>query len=169
MSETKTQAKTKIAAVTCFSHRNIKKEFTKFVGTPTITKNAHLELGEHNETKIVEDRNDDWFELQQRDVDKVGLANILDLARKQGINAYDGRYSFKDGEAMDLSDMNPNDPESIKSTIDAGTAAMAELKATAEKLGVSVSDLITAAAQGTLASLVGKKEETVSETVTEGE
>lgn len=149
--------KVKREAATSFAYRNIKKDFTKFKPNEVITKNYHLELGEHNEAKIVEDRPDDWFEIAQIGVDQVGLANILEIARRRGENAFDGRYAFKDDEALDLGDLDAKDPEAVKAAIAAGSAAQQKLEETAGQLGVSVDELIDSMLKGTLATLIKDK------------
>ena len=140
-----------------FAYRNIKKEFTTFKPVEMITKNYHLELGEHNDTVVVEDRPDDWFEIAQIDADKVGLVNVLEIARRTGDNVFDGRYSFKDNEALDISELDPNNPNKTIAQLQAGQEAQKKLAATAEQLGVSVDDLVDAFVKGTLSTLIASK------------
>lgn len=146
-----------VQAAKTFAYRGIKKEFTKFQDYSLITPNAHLELGENNEAVVVEDRPDDWFEIAQKDADKVGLANILELARRRGENPFDGRYAFKNEEALDLGDLDPNDPESVKAAIGLGKEATEKLEATAKQLGVSVDELVDAFVKGSLNALIESK------------
>lgn len=157
MSKTETKEKVKKIAATSFSYRNIKKSFTTFRACPEVTKDRHLELGQNNEAVIVDDRNVDWVELAQRDVDKVGLANILEIARRRGENPYDGTYAFKDEEALDLGELNPNDPESISKTLGASKEASAKLEAVAKRLGCSVDELIDSFIKGSLSELIVSK------------
>lgn len=139
-----------------FAYRCIKKDFTSFGKAKNITPEFHLELGENNEAVIVEDRPTDWFALAQKDADKVGLANILEIARRRGENPYDGRYAFKDEEALDLGDMDAKNPESVKQAIAAGSQAQKKLEATAAQLGVSVDELVDSFVKGTLSALIEK-------------
>lgn len=100
-----------------FSYRCITKEFTKFDEAQIVTRDFHLERGEHDEVVIVEDRKRDWVEIAQQDCGKVGLANILKLAAKGQVNLADCKYdSDKEGGA-DISGLNVMDPESIKAQI----------------------------------------------------
>ena len=69
-----------------FKYRNIKKDFVKFRDFDTVTSDFHIELDSDMKTKIVEDRNIDWVELQNKDAKNVGLSNILNLARKGQIS-----------------------------------------------------------------------------------
>lgn len=148
-----------VKAATTIAYRNIKKDSHVFDSYSNEFPNAHLELGENNETVVVEDRPDDWFEIAQQDKDKVGLANIIDIVRRQGGDPFDGRFAYKDEEALDLSGLDPKDPESVKAAVSKGADALKELKATAEKLGVSVDQLISASIDGSIGELVKKSEE----------
>lgn len=137
-----------------FAYRNIKKEFRPVKGYVNITTQYHLELGEHNETKIVQDRNVDWQELANKDMDKVGLANVLELARKRGLPQ--NAFMFKDEEALDLSTLDPNDPNAVNQVVTDGAAAHEKLEAIAAQLGVSVDALIDAFIAGTLNEVIAQ-------------
>lgn len=155
-----------------FAYRNIKKEFRTPKSYENITTQFHLELGEHNETKIVQDRNVDWQELANKDMDKVGLANILELARKRGISA--NAFAFKDEEALDLSTLDPNDPNAVNQVVTDGAAAHEKLEAIAAQLGVSVDALIDAFIAGTLNEVIaqhtasGESASSTTDTTSEG-
>ena len=161
MSE-KNQTKQTKEAAKSFAYRGIKKDFNVFKDYPLITPNAHLELGEHNEAVIVEDRPDDWHEIAQKDADKVGLANILEIARRRGENPYDGRYAFQDGDALDLGNLDPKDPESVKAALGQTSEAQSKLEGIAAKLGISVDELVDSFIKGTLASLIESKSSNTS-------
>lgn len=135
-------------------YRCFEKEFTDFLPTETITSQFHLELGEKNDVVIVEDRKTDWQELANKDVDKTGIRYVLSLLDKGVINPESLR--FKEAEAMDLSDLNPMDPESVKKTIASKEASVAKLENTAKSLGVDVDTLVKALMNGEFATLVDK-------------
>lgn len=152
--------------VRSFAYRCFKKDFsTPTVGaSETVTKQFHLELGQSNELLIVEDRNVDWLELANKDVDSVGLSNILKLASKGLVDP--SSLAFKDDEALDLGDLNGNDPESVKNLISSQSESLAKLNALAEQIGCSTDDLIKATLDGSLNAFISSKmaeKETTSE------
>lgn len=155
-----------------FAYRNIKKEFRTPKSYENVTTQFHLELGEHNETKIVQDRNVDWQELANKDMDKVGLANILELARRRGISA--DAFAFKDNEALDLSGLDPMDPNAVNEAVSAGSDASKKLEAIAGQLGISVDDLVNAFIAGTLNEVIaqhtasGESASSTTDTTSEG-
>lgn len=151
MSKTKTP---ELNAARSFSYRNIKKEFRTPSKEESITKQFHLELGEKNEVVIVEDRPCDWQELANKDADKVGLANVLDIARRQGLDVHN-IYAFKDVEAIDTSMIDTMNPGSIKEVVASKDESMKKLESTAAQLGVSVADLVNAAISGSLDKFIG--------------
>lgn len=161
MSETKRSGRSIAAKTICY--RNIKKDFTKFVATPNITPNSHLELGEHYETKVVEDRPDDWFEFQQIGVESVGVKNIINMLAKRQENAFDGRFLFKDEEAMDTSMIDPMDPEGIKRMATGSTAASEKLEALAKSVGLTAEELVDSMIKGNLAEVIESKKVEESE------
>ena len=142
------------AAKKSFAYRNIKKEFTSFEATPNVTPNAHLELGEHYETKIVEDRPDDWFEFQQIGVESVGVKNIINMLAKRQENALDGRFAYKDEEAIDTSMIDPMDPEGIKRMATGSEAATKKLEAIAKSVGLTADELVDAMIKGNLSEVI---------------
>lgn len=149
-----------------FNYRCFKqKELYKPTQSETVTKQFHLELGEKNQTIIVEDRPVDWVELANKDVDQVGLANVLRLMQKGLVDARD--LAFKESEALDLGSLDPSDPESIKETLASQQANVQKLEALASRLGCSVDELIDATINGTIAEFVQSKVETPE--VKEGE
>lgn len=154
MSANKTQDKVKKPITICY--RNIKKEFNKFAayGEPVSTQ-FHLELAENNQAKKVQDRNCDWAELHDKDVDQVGLANILRLMQRGQLGF--GQTMFKDDEALDVAAI-PEDINQIKPS-----ETNAKLEALAKKLGVSVNDLVDAFINGTLTSLIEEKMKSTEE------
>lgn len=145
-----------------FSYRNIKKDFTKFDKVEHITTDFHLELGEKNQAVIVQDRNVDWAARADKDVNKVGLANILEIARKRGEDL--SKFMFKDEEAMDTSELNPMDPNSVRATIGEGEQAQTKLKQIADQLGVSVEKLVEEFIAGNVESLIAKATENTAKT-----
>lgn len=150
-----------------FSYRCfINKELQKPTVGLTVSSQFHLELGEKNQAVIVEDRPCDWVELQNKDLDKVGLANVLKMAQKGLVDLQD--LAFSDDEALDLGDMDPMNPESIKKTISSAQANSQKLQATADQLGISVEELIDGVVKGTLADIIESKTK-VEETAKEGE
>lgn len=148
MSANKTQEQTKKPITICY--RNIKKEFNKFAayGEP-VSSQFHLELGEKNEAKKVQDRNRDWAELHDKDVDQVGLANILKLMSRGQLGF--GQTMFKDDEALDVAAI-PEDINNIKPE-----DSSKKLQQLADQLGCSVNDLIQAYVNGTLTTLIEDK------------
>jgi hypothetical protein len=158
----------KIAART-FAYRNIKKDFTEFKACENVTKNAHLELGEHYETKIVEDRPDDWFEFQQLGLESVGVKNIIAMLAKRGENPYDGRFAFKDEEAIDISMIDPMDPESVKRMATGAAAASEKLEALAKSVGLTAEELVDHMIKGDLATFIESKKVTETAKEKEGE
>lgn len=141
------------AAIKVVKYRNIQKEEVNTADDfETITKDYHLELGENNQAVIVEDRSVDWNELQNRDIDQVGLANILELARRRGDDL--AKFAFMDDEAMDLSDMNPMDPQAVNDMVASQNASSEKLASIAQQLGVSVDTLVDAFVNGKFADLV---------------
>lgn len=158
-------------AANSFSYRNIKKDFQVFEGTPEITSNFHLELGEHNETVIVEDRNDDWVEIHKQGVESVGVKNIIEILAKRNEDAFDGRFAYKDSEALDTSMINPMDPEGVRKMVEGKGAAESKLAEIAKGLGVSVDDLVDSFIKGTLNDLIQnsqKQEDAAVESKEEG-
>lgn len=155
MSE-KQKLKKETAAITSFAYRNIKKDFTPDRETETITKQFHLERGEHNEAVIVEDRKTDWLELANKDADKCGLAYVLDLARRTGQGLE--QFGFKDSEAMDSSFIDPMDPsKSLEKAASSLGSNTEKLEKIAKQLGVSTDELIDSFIKGQLAELISAK------------
>lgn len=141
------------AAIKVIKYRNIQKEEVKTADDfENITKDYHLELGENNQAVIVEDRSVDWNELQNRDIDQVGLANILELARRRGDDL--SKFAFMDDEAMDLGDLNPMDPQAVNDMVASQNASSEKLASIAQQLGVSVDALVDAFVNGKFADLV---------------
>lgn len=146
-----------------FAYRNIKKDFTKFESTEEITTQRHLELTEYNGTKIVDDRNVDWFMLAQQDADSVGLANILALAtkNKQNLAQFAMRnaeqYALKDSETADISMVDPMNPDAMEKLAQSGNNAENKLKALAQKLDLSLDQLIENVVNGTLEKVISDK------------
>lgn len=138
-----------------YSVRNITKEFHAPLEIDPITTQFHIELGEKSEMVIVQDRDIDWVELANRDVDTVGLANILEIARRRGDDL--SSFAFKDDEAMDLSELDPMNPQKTVSLLKGQDESRQKLEALADQLGVSVSDLISAAVNGTLEKVISDK------------
>ena len=151
MSANKTQEQVKKPITICY--RNIKKEFNKFAayGEPVSTQ-FHLELAENNQAKKVQDRNRDWAELHDKDVDQVGLANILRLMQRGQLGF--GQTMFKDDEALDVAAI-PEDINTIKPE-----QSQVKLKSLAEKLGVSVDELVDSFINGSLTTLIEEKMKT---------
>lgn len=154
-----------------FAYRNIKKDYSKFKATPIVTKNAHLELGEHYETKIVQDRNDDWFEFQQQGVDSVGVKNIIDLLSKRREDPFDGRFMFKDSEASDTSMIDPMNPAEVQRMAANTKAAQERLEALANSVGLTVDELVNGLVKGDLGQVIQSKKvvESTSDDKKEGE
>ena len=125
-----------------FCIRNIKKEFTEFIPGDVITSQYHLDRGEKNEVVIVQDRDRDWFELAQQDADKVGLVNVLKLASRGQMDLSQCAYSDDEGD-MDLSGMNPMDPQAIKDAI----AQVDDLQKKVDELTTQLAEAQKAAAQ----------------------
>ena len=148
------ETKKKIPIITSFSVRNIKKEFVKFKSESCVTKQAHLEVDEGNKIKIVKDRNRDWFELANKDADKVGLTNILELARKRGQDF--SAFAFKDEEAVSLSGLDPMNPQDMQKKLNSNTP-LKKLEGTAKQLGLTVDELVKAVAEGTLSTILKEK------------
>lgn len=153
MSEKNSVTDTAITAKS-FTVRNIKKEFTQFEELPTTAPQYHLELGENNEAVIVQDRDVDFAELANKDVDSVGLANILELARRRGDSL--AAFQFKDEEALDLGDLDPMDPVGVNNMINAGKGAEAKLENIASQLGVTVDELVKSYIAGNVEALIKK-------------
>lgn len=152
-----------IQAAKCFSCRNIKKEFNVFADTESVTKQYHLELTENNEVVVVEDRPTDWVELANKDVDQVGLANVLGIIERQGLDVRTACV-FRDEEAIDTSMLDPMNPHVYQQATEAKDESYKKLQATAASLGVSVDTLLTAAMTGTLENLIkANQEKTKSE------
>lgn len=150
-----------IKTPTAFNVRNIKKEYNKATKYEVVDKQFHLELGENYETKIVQDRNVDWQELANKDIDKVGLANVLELARRRGDPL--ANFAFKDSEAMDLSGLDPMQPQDVAKVASGASEADAKLEALAKQIGISKDALVDAFIKGTLADVIAantQKEET---------
>lgn len=141
------------AAIKTVKYRNIQKEVVNTSDDfETLTKEFHLELGENNQAVIVEDRPVDWCEIANKDVNQVGLANILELARRRGDDL--SAFAFKDDEALDLGDLDPMNPQAVTDMVASQTAANAKLESIAQQLGVSVDSLVDAFVKGTFADLV---------------
>lgn len=163
MSANKEVVKTEKKPIT-ICYRNIKKEFNKFEGAgEPISPQYHLELDEKNAVKKVQDRNRDWAELADKDVNQVGLANILRLMSKGQMSF--GQTMFKDDEAIDTSVI-PDDVSTLS-----GKDPTKKLEVLATKLGVSVDDLIQAFMNGGLNDLIETKlnEKKESEVTKNGE
>lgn len=139
-----------------FSCRNIKKEFTKFQSGESVTPEFHIELGDNNETVIVEDRPTDWIELANRDADKVGLINVLQTIERQGLDVRQA-CRFDDREAVDTSSLDPMNPHVYSDAVQAKDESYEKLQETAKVLGVSVDGLISAAISGSLDKLIAEK------------
>lgn len=160
--QTKVETK-KVETIRTFSYRNIiNKKFNPARVDKTITSDFHLERAEGDSVKIVQDRNIDWVELANRDVDQVGLANILKLAAKGQIDIT--RCAFKDSEAADLSSLDPMNVNQIHESIQTQDANAKKLEAIASQLGVSVDKLVDSFLNGTFADLVSAATKTSEET-----
>ena len=144
-----------MAAVRKIKYRCFEKEFTDFVPSENITEQKHLDFDEKGVVVIVDDRPCDWLELANKDVDKVGIKYVLEMAKKGLVDPETLR--FRDEEALDLSKINPMDPQSIKDIIGSTEENANKLETISKKLGVSVNDLIQAFASGKLADLVESK------------
>lgn len=144
---------TVLAAKRSFTCRNIKKDFTQFKATEGITPEFHLELTKEQETVIVEDRPTDWLELANKDVNNVGLAYVLDVIQNQGLDVRKV-CAFKDDEALDSSKIDPMSTHNYRDALQGQKSAMAELEATAAKMGVTVDSLIKAALSNKVEDLV---------------
>lgn len=140
---------------TCFKYRNFKKDFNKPYHYSNLSEQKHLELGEHNEVVIVDDRPTDWTEFVNNNVDKVGLVNVLELARRRGDSI--AKFAYDDKEALDLSDMDPMNPQAINKVIAGQEEAADKLVGIAKQLGVSVDDLVKSFMNGTFNDLVASK------------
>lgn len=157
------------APKTGFQYRNIKKEFTIFETVPEITEQRHLENTENNGTKIVDDRNIDWFELAQKDRDQVGLANILAIANrnKQNLAQFAMRnadmYALKDDECADLSAIDPMNPDKMQALAEQRDISYKKLEGLAKQLDLSVDDLINAVMTGGLEKIISAKVESNKE------
>lgn len=138
-----------------FAYRNIKKEFTTFETADVISKQFHLELGENYEVKVVQDRDRDWQELANKDVDKVGLAAVLAAATKRG-DPLDA-FMFKDEEALDISRLDPDNPAAMESALSGSKESTAKLNGLAAKLGMTTDELISAFMDGSLANKIEAK------------
>lgn len=164
MAEKKPSEQSKVVEKRSFAYRGIKKDFTEFEKFETITPQAHLELAEKGEVVLVEDRPTDWVELANKDIEKVGLKAIIDLAEKGLVNPLD--VMFKDNEAdIDLSDINPMDINGLNQVVNSRSENEAKLEKYASQLGISVEELIKATVEGSLTSLIEsktKKEEVIS-------
>ena len=154
------------AVVRTFNYRCfLNKEIPASIKYDAITDQKHLELGEKNETKIVEDRPCDWLELANKDVDQCGLANVLKLAQKGLIDV--NSFAFKDEEALDLGDLDAKDPNAVNEVLKSQKANMEKLDNLANQLGTDVDGVIAALMNGTFADLVANS--TKKNDVKEGE
>lgn len=147
------------AAVRKIKYRCFEKEFTDFIPCETVTEQKHLDYDDKGVVVIVDDRPCDWQELADKDVDKVGIKYVLEMAKKGLVDSETLR--FRDEEALDLSKINPMDPQAIKDVIGSTQENAQKLESIAKELGVSVNDLVQAFASGTLGSLVDSKTATV--------
>lgn len=156
MAQNKASEESKVVEKRSFTYRGIKKDFTEFEKFKTVTPQRHLELAEKGEVVIVEDRPTDWVELANKDIDKVGLKAIIDLAEKGLVNPFD--VMFKDNEAeIDLSDINPMDINGLNQVVNSRSENEAKLEKYASQLGISVEELIKATVEGSLTSLIESK------------
>lgn len=169
MSEKQNKTPIKKAPIQTFAYRNIKKDFTKFIATADINKQRHLELTEYNGTKIVDDRNVDWFELAQKDADQVGLANILAIAtrNKQNLAQFAMRnaqeYALKDSECADLSMVDPMNPDKMAALAAQKDSSYKKLEGLAKQLDISVDTLIESVMTGGLEKIISEKLEVKKE------
>lgn len=152
-----------LIAAKSFSYRGIKKEFTTFEAPEVITSDFHLELGENNESVIIEDRKVDWAELANKDVDSVGLRHVLENLARQGQSVKDvmrnKTFSFDNSEAIDTSMIDPENPDSIKVLQKQNNEAQSKIDAIAAQLGVSSDKLVKMFSEGKLSDLIAAKAE----------
>lgn len=139
-----------------FQYRCIKKDFQKPLKSETLVKDFHLERGEKDEVIIVEDRKIDYVELSNRDVNNVGLSNILELARKGAINLRSCQYNPK-VEAVDTSMIDTMNPQGLQEVLTNTKKNEKKMSDIASSLGVSVDELISSMLDGSFSSLVSKK------------
>lgn len=146
-------------------YRCFNKEFQEFDAPINITEQKHLERAEHDEVVIVDDRNCDWLELANQDVGKVGLANLLKLAEKGQMDITQCRFAPETEGGLDISGLDPMDPNAVKSTVASAKTNADKLESIAKQLGVGSDDLVKALLDGSLGTLIETKvkQETVSE------
>lgn len=156
MAETKLNNEEKTVLKRSINYRCFKKDFTEFDKFETVTPQRHLELAEKGEVVIVDDRPVDWVELANKEIEKVGLKAIIDLAERGLVNPVD--VMFKDNETgLDLSDIDPMDINSLNQIVKGQSQYEATLEKYAQQLGISVEELIKATVDNTLASLIESK------------
>lgn len=137
-----------------FAYRNIKKDYSIPETSSTISKQYHLELGAKNELLIIEDRDIDWFEIAQKDVENVGISAVLrDVQR----GLVDVNSLMTTDEGIDLSGLNVKDPQSVKDGISSISENEAKLKKLASQLGVSTDTLISKILDGSFSELIQEK------------
>lgn len=134
-----------------FAYRNIKKELNVFPSYSEFSDEFHIELGADGEMVIVEDKPTDWRELANKNADKVGLAYVLQVAARTGQMP----APFMDSEAIDVTMINPNDPDGLHQL--AKEDYKAKVDELAQKLGVSVDELLKAFISGQLEELITSK------------
>lgn len=139
-----------------FQHRCIKKNFQDPLKSEFLVKDFHLERGEKDEVIIVEDRKIDYVELSNKDVNNVGLSNILELARRGAINLRSCQYNPK-VEAVDTSSIDPMNPQGLQEVLTNSKNNEKKLSDIASSLGVSIDELISSMLDGSFSSLVSKK------------
>lgn len=150
-----------------FRCRNIKKDYSKPYEYKQLTEQRHLELGENNSVVVVDDRPTDWLEFVNNNVDKVGLVNVLELARRRGESL--AKFSFKDEEALDLGTLDPMNPQAVNEVLSKQEEAANRLAGIAKQLGVSVDELVKSFMDGTFDKLVAEKTTSKTTEVKEGE
>lgn len=138
-----------------FIRRFIKKDAQTPIENIVITEQKHLELTGLDTIEIVDDRPVDWFEKQQKDADKVGLANVLEIARRRGDSLE--KFAFNDNEAIDISEVDPMNVNQLKESIQTINQSQAKLESIASQLGMTTTELINAFIGGTLTDAIQAK------------
>lgn len=151
-----TKEKSKKVENRAFQYRCIKKNFQKPLKSEFLVKDFHLERGEKDEVIIVEDRKIDYVELSNKDVNNVGLSNILELARRGAINLRSCQYNPK-VEAVDTSSIDPMNPQGLEEVLTNTKNNEKKLSDIASSLGLSIDELISSMLDGSFSSLISKK------------
>lgn len=138
-----------------FTKGFVKKDWQKPIEGENISEQKHLELTGLDTIEIVDDRPCDWFELQQKDADKVGLANVLEIARRRGDSM--AKFAFSDQEAIDTSGIDPMNVNQLQESIASINESSAKLDGIAQQLGMSTTELINAFISGSLTDAIQAK------------